>query len=48
MGNKLVLKHFRNAFIFGFLVETMIIKSKICNNKILYYLNVIIIKFILF
>lgn len=34
MGNKLVIKHFRNAFIFGFLVETMIIKSKIYENVI--------------
>lgn len=30
MGNKMIFKHFRNAFIFGFLVETMIIKSRIC------------------
>ena len=24
-------KHFRNAFIFGFLIEAMIIKTRICN-----------------
>lgn len=29
-ARKQSLKHFRNAFIFGFLIELMIIKTRIC------------------
>ena len=33
-GNKLLLKHFRNAFIVGALTEYLIVNTKICKKKI--------------
>lgn len=33
------IKHFRNAFIFGFCIELMITKSRICIFIIYYYLD---------
>jgi len=29
-GQQLVLRHFRNSLIFGFLIEALIVQSKIC------------------
>lgn len=34
--NRLAIKHFRNAFIFGFLIELMIVKTKICNKDMFF------------